>query len=113
MSEHSLICALVVAPLIASSFGCGSSASPPDAGAVIDAGRADAASDSQLREDFCAYWPLDPGLSCGEVIFGSVEACLEAIEPCDDSELLGVGFCWEGAGERCDPSCVPDCANSP
>jgi hypothetical protein len=95
------------------SVACGSSGSPTDAGATHDAARADANADNPLREDLCAYWPLDPGPSCGEVLYGSVDACLVAIAGCEDAELLGVGFCWEGADERCSRSCLPDCADPP
>jgi hypothetical protein len=115
MSEdHTITLARItlLATLLANAPACGSSSSPPADAGPPDAGP-DAATDTQLRDDFCGYWPLDPGPSCGEEIFGSVEACLEAIAGCEDRELLGIGFCWEGADERCDPSCLPTCAERP
>lgn len=112
---HRCARAVALLALIASPIACGSSSSVADAGDAGDAGdaRADAATDSQLREDTCTYWPLDPGPSCGEAIYGSAAGCIEAIEPCADDELLGIGFCWESADERCDPSCLPACADDP
>ncbi len=108
MSENRVLSAAQIACFAVMSLSCGSSSAPPDA-APLDAS-VDASAPNQLREDFCGYWPLDPGPSCGEALYGSVDACLQAIEPCADRELLGVGFCWETADERCDAECLPACA---
>ena len=101
---------VLVAAMALATGGCGSSETEADAGGLAGDADIDAATDNQLREDFCGYWPLDPGPSCGEELFGSVGACIETIEACEDHELLGVGFCWETADERCDANCLPDCA---
>ena len=107
--------AIGLAALIAFHAGCGYVFPPDDTGIALDAGAGagDAAATSQLREDTCTYWPLDPGPSCGEQIYGGAKACLEALVPCAEHALLGTGYCWEGADERCDPSCLPECADAP
>jgi hypothetical protein len=85
-------------------IACGGGGGPPDA-SPGDA--------TPVAVETCTYWPLAPGPSCGEQIYGTEPACVAAMAGCTDNDLLGVGYCFETADAACDPACLPACAAAP